>query len=247
MKKKDIMFILILLGIALLGLGGMTLAKWRAGGINFQQPSAEKPAAPAPETEKAAAPASETEEAPAPASETEEAPAPASETEEAAAPASETEEAPAPASETEEAPAPASETEKPGKEESASRDQTEKQADTEEGTASQDQPAASAATESEDSDRSKYGSIVISVAGEYFGDYSLGEDQVIEINDTNVVEIKDGQARMIHAECPDQLCTYMGPITGAYGLIVCLPNAVIVEGFAPAGTSGDDIQIDGLS
>ena len=217
MKKKDIIFILILLGIALLGLGGMTLAKWRAGGINFQQPSAEKPAAPASETEESAAAASETEE-------------PAAEKTTASV------------SETEDSAAAASETEEPAAEKAAAA-----ASETEESTAPQDQPAASSAPGSEGSDSPKYGSIVISVAGEYFGDYSLGEDQVIEINDTNVVEIKDGQARMIHAECPDQLCTYMGPITGAYGLIVCLPNAVIVEGFAPAGTSGDDIQIDGLS
>ena len=242
MKKKDIIFILILLGIALLGLGGMTLAKWRAGGINFQQPSAEKPAAPASETEESAAAASETEEPAA-----EKTTALASETEESAAAASETEEpaaekTTASVSETEDSAAAASETEEPAAEKAAAA-----ASETEESTAPQDQPAASSAPGSEGSDSPKYGSIVISVAGEYFGDYSLGEDQVIEINDTNVVEIKDGQARMIHAECPDQLCTYMGPITGAYGLIVCLPNAVIVEGFAPAGTSGDDIQIDGLS
>ncbi len=102
------------------------------------------------------------------------------------------------------------------------------------------------AAENGGKDLSKYGSIVISVNGEYYGDYSLGEDQVIEINDTNVVEIKDGAAKMIHAECPDQLCTYMGPVTGAYDLIVCLPNAVIIEGYAPAG-SQDTLDIDGIS
>ena len=98
----------------------------------------------------------------------------------------------------------------------------------------------------EEPDLGAYGTIRISVSGNYFGTYSLGEDQVIEIGDTNVVEIADGEANMIHAECPDQLCTYMGPITGAYGLIVCLPNAVVIEGFAPEGKT-DTVDIDGIS
>ena len=39
----------------------------------------------------------------------------------------------------------------------------------------------------------------IQVGNEYYGTYSLDEDQVIKINDTNVCEIKDGKVTMIKA------------------------------------------------
>ena len=73
-----------------------------------------------------------------------------------------------------------------------------------------------------------------------YGDYSLYEDQVININGTNVCEIKDGQAVMTQAECPDHLCMSMEPITGRYGLIVCLPNQVIIEGLGDPNDTGDE-------
>ncbi|MBQ1348669.1 MAG: NusG domain II-containing protein, partial [Aeriscardovia sp.] len=67
-----------------------------------------------------------------------------------------------------------------------------------------------------------------------------------EIGGTNTVEIKDGGATMIDAQCPDQLCRYMGTITDAYGLIVCLPNGVIVEGVNLA-PQPEEVEIDGIS
>lgn len=75
-----------------------------------------------------------------------------------------------------------------------------------------------------------YKSVTINVRGQVFGTYSLDEDQVIEINDTNVAEIKDGQIYMKEAHCPDQLCIYQGAFSKYGGIIVCLPNEVIIEG-----------------
>ena len=51
-----------------------------------------------------------------------------------------------------------------------------------------------------------HGSIQIMVDGELYGTYSLAEDQVIQIGDTNVCEIKDGEVKMTEADCPDHLC-----------------------------------------
>jgi hypothetical protein len=68
----------------------------------------------------------------------------------------------------------------------------------------------------------------IYVNGEDYGSYSLSVDQVIEVNDTNVCEIKDGKIQMTDASCPDQLCIYQGAIDDNGGMIVCLPNAVII-------------------
>lgn len=74
------------------------------------------------------------------------------------------------------------------------------------------------------------GSIRITVDGKEYGIYSLDKDQTIHIGDTNICEIKDGHARMTAASCPDHLCMYQGAIGDEGGLIVCLPNKVVIEG-----------------
>jgi len=71
--------------------------------------------------------------------------------------------------------------------------------------------------------------VIVQVDNEVYGTYSLAEDQKIVIGETNVLEIRDGQAFMIHADCPDQLCVNMKPIHESFELIVCLPNKVTVE------------------
>ena len=63
--------------------------------------------------------------------------------------------------------------------------------------------------------KGSHGSIRITVDGKKYGTYSLEKDQTIKINDTNVCEVKDGQARMIDEKG---------------GTIVCLPNKVVIEG-----------------
>ena len=78
------------------------------------------------------------------------------------------------------------------------------------------------------------GSISITVDGIPYGTYSLSEDQIIPINDTNICEIHSGRARMTHASCPDGLCMRQSAVTGYGGMIVCLPNKVIIQGTAPA-------------
>ena len=71
--------------------------------------------------------------------------------------------------------------------------------------------------------------IRITVDGEEFGTYSLAKDQIIKINDTNVCEIKDGSVRMTWANCPDQLCIHQRAVDGNGGMIVCLPNRIVIE------------------
>ena len=78
--------------------------------------------------------------------------------------------------------------------------------------------------------KGSHGSIRITVDGKEYGTYSLEKDQTIKINDTNVCEIKDGQARMISAQCPDHLCMKQKAIDEKGGTIVCLPNKVVIEG-----------------
>lgn len=72
--------------------------------------------------------------------------------------------------------------------------------------------------------------IHITVDGEEYGTWSLSKDGTIQIGETNVCEIKDGKVRMIKADCPDHLCMKQSPVDKNGGMIVCLPNKVIIEG-----------------
>ena len=73
------------------------------------------------------------------------------------------------------------------------------------------------------------GMLKITVDGKQYGTYSLSKDRTIEINDTNICEIKDGKVTMIEADCPDKLCVHQKAISTKGGTIVCLPNKVVLE------------------
>lgn len=81
--------------------------------------------------------------------------------------------------------------------------------------------------------------IRITVDGEEFGTYSLAKDQIIKINDTNVCEIKDGSVRMTWANCPDHLCIHQRAVDENGGMIVCLPNRIVIE-----GEKGGEVRYD---
>ena len=85
-----------------------------------------------------------------------------------------------------------------------------------------------------------HGSIRITVDGVLFGEYSLNKDQKIKINGTNTCRIKNGSAQMIEATCPDHLCIHQYPIDEKGGMIICLPNKVIIEGIPSDSASEDD-------
>lgn len=89
-----------------------------------------------------------------------------------------------------------------------------------------------------------YGTIRITVNGEEYGTYSLADDQVISIGSTNVCEIKDGQVKMIEADCPDHLCMKQKAIDSAGGTIVCLPNKVVIEGEKAASQKDNSSEFD---
>lgn len=72
--------------------------------------------------------------------------------------------------------------------------------------------------------------VTVKVDGVIQGTYSLAEDQEIEINGgTNILEIKNGRAKMIEADCPDQLCVHQKAVSMNHESIICLPNKVVVE------------------
>ena len=83
-------------------------------------------------------------------------------------------------------------------------------------------------------------SIRITVDGKEYGTYSLKQNQIIPINDTNICEIKNGRAFMTEANCPDHLCMEQNYITEKGGSIIGLPNKIIREG----ETASSPSQVD---
>ena len=71
--------------------------------------------------------------------------------------------------------------------------------------------------------------VQVSVDGVIFGQYPLEEDRTVEINDTNRLELADGKADMIWADCPDKLCVHQKAISRDGESIICLPNKVVVS------------------
>lgn len=90
--------------------------------------------------------------------------------------------------------------------------------------------------------RQTAGIVKVIVDGELFGIYSLEKEQEIKINDTNRMMIKDGQADMIEADCPDQICVDHQTISKNKETIVCLPNKVLVE-----IVGGEDVEMDAVA
>lgn len=90
--------------------------------------------------------------------------------------------------------------------------------------------------------RQSAGIVKVTVDGELFGIYSLEKEQEIKINDTNRMIIKDGQADMIEADCPDQICVKHISISKNKETIVCLPNKVIIE-----IVGGEDVEMDAVA
>ena len=73
--------------------------------------------------------------------------------------------------------------------------------------------------------------ITITIDGKEYGTYSLLEEQIITIDQNgalNIIEIKDGEAYMLEASCPDQLCVDQNEISYDKESIICLPNKVVI-------------------
>ena len=76
----------------------------------------------------------------------------------------------------------------------------------------------------------------VQVDGETVAEYPLDKDGEYPINGgSNVLVVKDGEAYMKSADCPDRLCVKSGRISRAGEQIICLPNRVSVEVLGDAG------------
>lgn len=73
--------------------------------------------------------------------------------------------------------------------------------------------------------------VVIYRDGQRAESFLLSEDRTFEIvstNGTNLLTVKDGEAYLTNADCPDRLCVNMGKIRYDGQTIVCLPHKVVV-------------------
>ena len=76
--------------------------------------------------------------------------------------------------------------------------------------------------------------VTVTVDGELIATYSLDTDRTVEIrtgeNDAqrNLLMIKNGEAYMAEASCPDGICAAHRPISRRGESIVCLPHRVVV-------------------
>ena len=91
--------------------------------------------------------------------------------------------------------------------------------------------------------------VVVTVDGKQYGTYSLTEDVRGEIRtgaeaeELNVLVIKDGQAYVEKATCPDGICAGHKPISREGESIVCLPHKVVITVYATEDKDAPDIVV----
>lgn len=80
--------------------------------------------------------------------------------------------------------------------------------------------------------------VTVYIGGKEVKAFSLDDntEYKIVVNDKNGIQtdynylvIKDGEAYITEASCPEQLCVKHNPISGINETIVCLPHKVVVE------------------
>lgn len=74
--------------------------------------------------------------------------------------------------------------------------------------------------------------VTVEIDGNIFGTYSLSEDVRVEIpsgeGQLNVLVIRDGEAFVESATCPDGICAAHRPVSHDGEQIVCLPHKVVI-------------------
>ena len=85
--------------------------------------------------------------------------------------------------------------------------------------------------------------VIVKIDGNEVARYSLLIDEEYELNNgTNILCIKNGEAYLIDASCPDHLCVKQGKISKNGETITCLPNKLTVT-----VTGGDGPSVDLVS
>ena len=69
-----------------------------------------------------------------------------------------------------------------------------------------------------------------------YGIYDISINKTINIDNENIIQIRNSEVYMKSATCPDQICIKQGHISQSGASIICLPHELIVE---IAGEEGD--------
>ena len=82
--------------------------------------------------------------------------------------------------------------------------------------------------------------VYVDVDGKTVEKASLAEDRIMRIAGTRgelVVETRNGQVAVTHADCPNHICVHTGWRSHAGDVIVCVPNKTLVRisGESPGG------------
>ena len=70
------------------------------------------------------------------------------------------------------------------------------------------------------------------VDGELRASLPLNQDTVFTVSEDgaeNVIEVKDGRAHMLSANCPDGYCVRQGEVRYDGETVICLPHRVVIE------------------
>lgn len=80
--------------------------------------------------------------------------------------------------------------------------------------------------------------------GEEIARYALDQDRTVTIGeaDYNILEIRDGQASVVDANCGDHTCVRTGAVSRAGQRIICLPHRLEIRVMGGAD-SGVDITV----
>ena len=76
------------------------------------------------------------------------------------------------------------------------------------------------------------GTVTLTVDGTVIYEQSISEDceiPISTINGYNKFVVKNGEAYIEEADCPEQICVNHAPISGKKQSIVCLPHKLVVE------------------
>ena len=68
------------------------------------------------------------------------------------------------------------------------------------------------------------------IDGELKYQLNLNEDTTLDILDGKMtIKVQDGKIFVEHSDCAEQLCVHSSPIGKDGGMIVCLPNKVVIK------------------
>ena len=95
--------------------------------------------------------------------------------------------------------------------------------------------------------REEGNAVTVTVDKQLIGSYSLAEDRTVEIRtgeggkELNILVIRNGEAFVESATCPDGICASHKPISRNGESIVCLPHKVVVTVVTEGGEGPDVI------